>query len=85
MDASNTQSSILKYACLLLIASLCSAKTAIDTGNLLVRYEQQKKDAVRRSIVQQGYDIVSDSDLAGVFTVRLRNTSVPLDFSIKQV
>jgi hypothetical protein len=55
MTASNTQYSVIQLALLLLIASSCSTKTAIDTGNLLVRYEQQKKDAVRNFILQQGF------------------------------
>lgn len=85
MFSPQRHASVLQLACLLLIASWCSAKTSVDTGNLLVRYEQQKKDNVRQYLVEQGYDIIRDAELAGVFTIRLRNASVPFDTTIKQV
>jgi hypothetical protein len=85
MVASPGHASVLQLACLLLVASSCSAKPAVDTGNLLVRYDQQKKDAVRQHINSQGYEIIRDAELAGVFTVRLKNASSPLDTTIKQV
>jgi hypothetical protein len=87
MDVSHWHARFIHLACLLLIASCCSAKTSDDedTGNLLVRYEQQKKDAVRQYLVEQGYEIVRDADLAGVFVVRAKNASAPFDIAIKQV
>lgn len=85
MGVSDGHASIIQLVCLLLIASCCSAKAAVDTGNLLVRYQQQKKDAARRYLTDQGYEIIRDAELAGVFTVRAKNASVPLDATIKQV
>jgi hypothetical protein len=85
MDASYRHASVLQLACLILLGSWCSARTAVDTGHLLVHYEQQKKDVVRQNIIDQGYEVIRDAELAGVFTVRLQNASVPLDTTIKQV
>jgi hypothetical protein len=85
MVAIFVRASALQLACALLVATSCWAKTPVESGNLLVSYKKEQKHTVRQHIINQGYDIINDAELAGVFTVRLKNASMPLDGTIKQV
>jgi hypothetical protein len=75
----------LQLLCALLVASSCWAKAAVESGNLLLSYKKEQKHTVRQHIINTGYDVINDVELAGVFTVRLKNASMPFDSTIKQV
>jgi hypothetical protein len=77
--------SVLQLVCALLVATSCLAKTAVESGNLLVSYTKEQKHTVRQHIIYHGYEIIRDAELAGVFTVRRKNASMPLDGTVKQV